>query len=605
MGSTIAKKLKMIVSIKGAAKVMSSIKKIAEGIFFIGNAAKMAVGFIQRLISPLTNFTKEGIKNNIMLERMNLTLEVVMKSAKKAKDMFAWVRGFAARVPFELQSVLNAATVLETYGLNAKKWMGNIANMAAVMGRDITDASQAIANLLQGEGEMMKRFGATRQTLMKYGWSGLYKDTQQLVVAVNKFMIDKFKDGTIKMAKTWDGVISMFKDKWFSFTAGATSELFESFKDTMNSVNDFLSKYDWEQIGRNFIKNWRLVWDTMKKIMVMSVKLGWTQTIDWLKGEGLALLWGWAKKVLDVMGMITNPAELARRGIKATHGLIKRILFGKDAEKADPIEDYKKEVKRLVSDLFGELSKGAAIVVGGEATGGYFRGGTTGGGGPASDSGEKKRLKKLEEYFQWKQDIYDKAVEDWYTAAEKERDLREKWYQEGVAIYKKELQQIQDMTNYVSQAFVSMFDVISVNANSTEKRVLSSLTAITSAVPQALSLMHKLKLGDITGGMFGFGIAGLGLGLIGTLMGQFKGDKESEESAKEARQERQIRRFGSTTRATPMNVTIAPVVTITGELINLGEDGTVAGGRIFDLLINATQEAVETGEMQGVIGAVI
>jgi len=43
MPTNLKKKLEMIISLKGAKKFLSSIKKISEGIFFIGEAAKKMV----------------------------------------------------------------------------------------------------------------------------------------------------------------------------------------------------------------------------------------------------------------------------------------------------------------------------------------------------------------------------------------------------------------------------------------------------------------------------------------------------------------------------------------------------------------------------------
>ena len=607
MGATLKKKLELMVSLKGAASVIKGIKNISEGIFFIGNAAKMVGQALMGMLSPLNKFIKAGIQNNITLEKMGLTLEVVMKSAKKAKDLFGWVRNFAAGVPFELKNVMDAAVTMETYGLNAKKWMGNIANMAAVMGADINTATQAVANLLQGEGEMMKRFGATRQTLMQYGWSGMYADVQQLANATVRFMEDRFAQGTEKMRDTWGGLMSMFSDKWFSFTSGATSEFFERMKGAMIKVDSFLSQYDWEQIGRNMVANWREIVQTMGRILELAIQHSWENTIDWLKATGMEMTWGWIQMVVKGVTWMMNPVNWVKASAKMGFSVWKTILFGKDADKGEPEQIVKSYSDKVLDEVTGLMEKLKAIKKTGEAgaEGGLFSGaaGKKMAGGMWSEGGGAMRgaiepiITNLQGQLMGENGVFIReAIQP--IVRNLETMQKEKAWQEsifGTPFWDGFREHLTDNLNYGAQAFTAMFDVIAINANSAEKKILNVATATVSAVPKIMDFVGRIgQIGGLAGGL---GIAGVGLGLIGSLISNFASRDKEDAAAEQARQDRQARKYSTVSRGTPQNITISPIVSIQGEIINLGETGDVAAQKITAMLMKAQREAGDTGQL--------
>jgi phage-related protein len=109
------------------------------------------------------------------LEGYQAKLEVAMKSTEAAAEMMSWAQSFAATTPFEMSSVVDAATRLELYGLSAKKWLPLVGDMAGAMGRDVTQAVEAIADAVSGGGlERLKEFGVTSGSLKAAGWSGRY-----------------------------------------------------------------------------------------------------------------------------------------------------------------------------------------------------------------------------------------------------------------------------------------------------------------------------------------------------------------------------------------------------------------------------------------------
>ncbi|MFX3672874.1 MAG: hypothetical protein ACE3JQ_00260 [Paenisporosarcina sp.] len=192
---------------------------------FLGMGAAVATGVAALTAYGFAKFTTGMLDSASSLEGYKMTLETVMKDQKKAAETFKWAVDFANKTPFETDSVVQATVRLESYGISAQKSMNTVGNMAAVMGKDVMDAVEAVADAQTGELERMKEFGITKGMIEKKAGE-MFKGIQVInnkgqIVEQQKFndamfalMDDKFKGGMEKQANTYKGVMSTIQGIW-------------------------------------------------------------------------------------------------------------------------------------------------------------------------------------------------------------------------------------------------------------------------------------------------------------------------------------------------------------------------------------------------------
>lgn len=103
----------------------------------------------------LGQVSQSALESASSLESYRSTLNVVMKDQKKAAETMAWAVDFANRTPFETDSVVEATVRLQSYGIEAQKVMTQIGDMAGVMGKDLMQAVEAVADAQTGEVERL------------------------------------------------------------------------------------------------------------------------------------------------------------------------------------------------------------------------------------------------------------------------------------------------------------------------------------------------------------------------------------------------------------------------------------------------------------------
>ncbi|MCK9324489.1 MAG: hypothetical protein M0P69_03240 [Bacteroidales bacterium] len=86
------------------------------------------------------------ISSNAQMEQYNQTLKVVLKNQEKAAETMEWATKFAAQTPFEIPGIVEATVRLQAYGLEAKKYLGDLGDMAAAMGKPLMQAVEAVAD---------------------------------------------------------------------------------------------------------------------------------------------------------------------------------------------------------------------------------------------------------------------------------------------------------------------------------------------------------------------------------------------------------------------------------------------------------------------------
>lgn len=191
---------------KGLGNTLSGVKGLVAA--FIGSMAVKKAG--QWLIGA-----------NADMETYQNTLTVVMGSQEKAIEQLAWAEKFASSTPFEIPQIVEATTKLEAYGLQSQKVLGITGDMASVMGKDLMQAVEAVADAQTGEVERLKEFGITKDMIAEQAKlmgvtavnaKGQITDMVAFNAALFTIMEKKFKGGMEMQSKTFKGMLSNVKD---------------------------------------------------------------------------------------------------------------------------------------------------------------------------------------------------------------------------------------------------------------------------------------------------------------------------------------------------------------------------------------------------------
>ena len=158
------------------------------------------------------------------MEKYEVTLTTVLKSADKAKEYMQWIKTFAASTPFEIPELVEASTRLEAYGLSGQKYIGSLGNAASAMGKTLMQAVEMFADASQGEYERLKEFGFRATDVAKQaGFASVQEmnSTRENLAKGSETLIqmleDRYSGGMERMSKSMSGMMSNLSDSWTSF----------------------------------------------------------------------------------------------------------------------------------------------------------------------------------------------------------------------------------------------------------------------------------------------------------------------------------------------------------------------------------------------------
>lgn len=221
-------KNRFIVDFLFGAKKQGSFDKTFSAVSnSVKNLTKTVAGVAATYVSAraLGQVSQSALESASGLESYRSTLNVVMKDQKKAAETMAWAVDFANRTPFETDSVVEATVRLQSYGIEAQKVMTQIGDMAGVMGKDLMQAVEAVADAQTGELERMKEFGITKAMIEAKG-AELYKnqtiinnkgqivDQEKFNDALFALMEERFQGGMEIQAKSYKGLMSTITGVW-------------------------------------------------------------------------------------------------------------------------------------------------------------------------------------------------------------------------------------------------------------------------------------------------------------------------------------------------------------------------------------------------------
>jgi phage-related protein len=219
----------------------------------IASGVMGGLALFETLKGTFSGLIDATIGANASMEQYQNTLTVVQGSSQKAAETIAWVKDFAASTPFEIPGLVEATVAMESYGLNAQKWLPLAGDMASVMGKDIMQATEAIADAQTGELERLKEFGITKDQIIAYGKEmkmaafvnskGQITDQAAFNQALMGLMKERFEGGMAIQSSSFKGLISNAQDSMGQLLLTMSQPLFDRLKEGLQSVVPVMSAF--------------------------------------------------------------------------------------------------------------------------------------------------------------------------------------------------------------------------------------------------------------------------------------------------------------------------------------------------------------------------
>lgn len=207
------------VAAEDAEKRLGQLQQIIAGVATGGVAAMAA------LSAAIIGTGAAAISVAARFELFQVKLETALKSSAKAAHAVNDAVRLAAKTPFNVEGLVDAAVKLEVYGVRSKEVLPLVADLAAGMGQRIEDTAlvigKAMSGSLEGFKSLRNEFGISTARLVKFG--AVADSTGRLIVrgtdnlekarkALTTIIATDFAGAVDKQSKTLVGALSNLED---------------------------------------------------------------------------------------------------------------------------------------------------------------------------------------------------------------------------------------------------------------------------------------------------------------------------------------------------------------------------------------------------------
>jgi len=224
---------KLVEGVKRSQKSLSSLEKtVKRSKDTLKSIAIAAGGFyaVKKAIDAATAAASEFVNTNAKFEQFETTLTAISGSSDQARKDMDWIKDFGAKTPYTIDKVTESFVKMKAYGLNPMDGtLKSLGNASGAMGKDITQAVEAMADAVTGENERLKEFGIVGSKVagdIKYTWVDSSMKSRKIIIENNKDIIqstldaifnEKYPGAMDAQAKTWNGMISNMQDQYTNF----------------------------------------------------------------------------------------------------------------------------------------------------------------------------------------------------------------------------------------------------------------------------------------------------------------------------------------------------------------------------------------------------
>ena len=230
---------------KGVKKANRDVKKLKSSMGGLNKAITgLVIGFgAYKLGGAIIGLGKSSIKTAGEFETLRIRLNNMYGSVQKGGQAFDAFNEIAATTPFQLKNVVEAGASLKAFGVDAENMIKPVADLAAFMGVNATEAAQAFGRAFAGG-------AGAADILRERGVLELVKSFSK-VKDLTKLTLPEFRKA----------LISTMQDPMAGI-AGQTEQLSKTFEGSFSNMQDSLSRLSAE-IGNTLSPS---IQNLMKKI---------------------------------------------------------------------------------------------------------------------------------------------------------------------------------------------------------------------------------------------------------------------------------------------------------------------------------------------------
>lgn len=206
---------------------LSGLQNNAEktGLSFGGmlkQGLSVAAGFLG--LQAALNFGKTILTTASDFEQLRTRLVSLYGSTEKAGQVFEQFKQIAATTPFSLKQTVEAGATLKAFGMNAEATLKSVTDLAAFMGMDLVEASNAVGRAFAGG-------AGAADILRERGVLNLIKDFKK-VDDITNLSLPKFREALLQAMV--DPALGI---------AGSTDRLSKTFQGSFSNMMDSVDKF--------------------------------------------------------------------------------------------------------------------------------------------------------------------------------------------------------------------------------------------------------------------------------------------------------------------------------------------------------------------------
>ena len=235
--------------------IASGVERLGKRMMLLGTAGVVGLGAV----------AVAGMKYNSQVEQMTTKLSGFIKTQRGVREAFGWAQETVLGTPLMTSEMVKTITVLETFGLEYKKWGGVVADTAAmVKGEDETLAG-TMNRIAETLGRMKAGdIGGAKETFRTMGINvydaGLKFDranrligsTEDAMEKLRVYMATKFGGGMERLGKTWGGLWLAMKGQVIRNLGEALAPTFKLLKARFADVMAFIRS----PAGKEAMQKW-------------------------------------------------------------------------------------------------------------------------------------------------------------------------------------------------------------------------------------------------------------------------------------------------------------------------------------------------------------
>jgi hypothetical protein len=227
---------KLGTAMSGIARGLTSLKAVAAGALMGWGVKKIAGSFMEAARTS---------------EQYKTRLTVLLGSVEEGNKLFKEMADYAGKVPFEYEKIMASATqlsgVMRGGVAEISQWMPMIGDLAAATGLDIEKTTEQVIRMYSagaGAADLFREKGVLGMMGFKAGVSYTAEETRRIMMENWNKAGSQFKGATDKLAKTWDGMMTVLKDAWFTFRKEVMDAgIFDTMKHGLHTVLEKIKEF--------------------------------------------------------------------------------------------------------------------------------------------------------------------------------------------------------------------------------------------------------------------------------------------------------------------------------------------------------------------------